>query len=291
MADKPLFSLPVVTALNQLVAGFPDGDEWLGMRINTHAALDDFFGALGIEVAAEPSINKKIRATIQRLNANPTEQKQLNAVIEQLADPRNHRYSSHQLTLDHLNNVLRGDGFEARLVGEKYRVVSTGLNAVAAAALSEKVDALDLQSVQADFERAISDAETDPAGALTSACSTVESVCKCILDGMNQPYPNKEDISHLSNEVAKQLGLSPARTDLPPLLAQDLKQVLGGLQSVAGGIGALRTHFGDAHGKGKARAPIDSRIARLAIHAASTLSLFYIETWQRMPKPAPKGGK
>ncbi|MBX3408072.1 MAG: abortive infection family protein [Phycisphaeraceae bacterium] len=284
MAGNPLFSLSVVTALNRLVGGFSEGDEWLGMRINTHAALDDFFGALGIAVAAEPSINKKIRATIQRLNANPTEYKQLIAVIEQLADPRNHQFSSHQLTLDHLNSVLRGDGYEARLVGEKYRVVSTGLNAVAAAALTETVDALDLQSVQADFERAISDAEADPAGALTSACSTVESVCKCILDGMDRPYPNKEDISHLSNEVAKHLGLSPARTDLPPLLAQDLKQVLGGLQSVAGGIGALRTHFGDAHGKGKARAPIDSRIARLAIHAASTLSLFYIETWQRMAK-------
>ncbi|NOX58160.1 MAG: abortive infection family protein, partial [Planctomycetes bacterium] len=86
-----------------------------------------------------------------------------------------------------------------------------------------------------------------------------------------------KDIRGLSNEVAEQLGLSPARTEL----AREIKQILGGLQTVANGIGALRTHFGDAHGRGKKRVLVDARIARLAIHSASTISLFYIETWQR----------
>jgi hypothetical protein len=44
---------------------------------------------------------------------------------------------------------------------------------------------------------------------------------------------------------------------------------------------ALRTHGGDAHGRERGFARIDYRIASLAIHAASTVALFVIETWQR----------
>ena len=87
-------------------------------------------------------------------------------------------------------------------------------------------------------------------------------------------------------EVAKHLHLSPGRADLPREWEQDIRGVLGGLFTVGGGIGALRTHAGDAHGKGKRPVAVDARIARLAIHAASTISLFYIETWQRAEQAA-----
>jgi Abortive infection C-terminus len=51
--------------------------------------------------------------------------------------------------------------------------------------------------------------------------------------------------------------------------------------SVAKGIGALRTHGGDAHGREKGFRRIDSRIARVAINAAGSLTLFLIETWEQ----------
>jgi hypothetical protein len=57
--------------------------------------------------------------------------------------------------------------------------------------------------------------------------------------------------------------------------------VLGGLTSVAKGIGALCTHGGDAHGREKGYRRIDSRIARFGINAASSIALFLIETWER----------
>lgn len=60
----------------------------------------------------------------------------------------------------------------------------------------------------------------------------------------------------------------------------DIKQILGGLANVAGGIGALRTRAGDAHGRGRGTPRVDARVARLAVHSASTLALFLIETWQ-----------
>ena len=91
------------------------------------------------------------------------------------------------------------------------------------------------------------------------------------------------------------LGLSSDRSDIDPLIANDVRQILSGLATVIGGVGALRTHGGDAHGREKGYARVDARIARLSIHAASTAALFLIETWQRkcparFPKRAiPKG--
>jgi hypothetical protein len=154
--------------------------------------------------------------------------------------------------------------------------VAIATDAQAASALREKAATLNLDSVRRDFDRALEQIDQDPEDAITAACSTVESVCKCLLDEMGQPYPPKKDISGLVKEVQKHLSLSPDRPELTP----DIRQILGGLSAVTGGIGALRTHAGDAHGRGKDVAGVESRIARLAVHAAGSLALFLIETWQ-----------
>ena len=77
------------------------------------------------------------------------------------------------------------------------------------------------------------------------------------------------------------MGLSPGKTNLPPEIEADVRQVLGGLTSVAKGIGALRTHGGDAHGREKGFRRLDARIARLSVNAAGSLALFLIETWEQ----------
>jgi Abortive infection C-terminus len=69
--------------------------------------------------------------------------------------------------------------------------------------------------------------------------------------------------------------------NVPVEIESDVRQVLGGLTSVAKGIGALRTHGGDAHGREKGYRRIELRIARFAITAASSIALFLIETWKR----------
>src|SRR5690606_22227924 len=95
------------------------------------------------------------------------------------------------------------------------------------------------------------------------------------------PLPVQKDIQGLYRAVREPLGLDPAKTNLPEDIATDVRTILGGLNTTVQGIGALRTHGGDAHGREKGRPrSIDRRIARLAIHAASAASLFLIETWQ-----------
>lgn len=125
---------------------------------------------------------------------------------------------------------------------------------------------------------------THPEDAVTAACSLIESVCRSILAELELPMPAKKDIDGLIKSVQEPLGLSPARSDFPTEIEADVRQVLGGLTSVAKGIGALRTHAGDAHGRERGFRRIDARIAKLALHSASTLALFLIDTWEQKHK-------
>lgn len=147
--------------------------------------------------------------------------------------------------------------------------------------LSEAADTFDFDTVTRDLDRALTGAKEDPEDAITAACSTVESMCRSILIELGEPLPEKKDIKGLFSAVRRPLGLSTDRTDIDPLIADDVRKVLSGLTTVIEGIGALRTHGGDAHGRERGYARLDRRIASLAIHAASTVALFLIETWQK----------
>ena len=147
-----------------------------------------------------------------------------------------------------------------------------------AGALSTVARALDFDSVQADFDRALTQADADPEDAITAACSILESTCRCLLGEMGEPIPDRQDLAGLVRAVQAALDLTPGRADLNA----DVRAVLSGLTTVTGAIGALRTHGGDAHGRGRGIARVDGRVARLAIHGASTVALFFIESWQQI---------
>jgi hypothetical protein len=149
------------------------------------------------------------------------------------------------------------------------------------ALLSGAAEILNFDTVSRDLERALASAQHDPEDAITAACSTVESVCRSILIEVGESLPDKKDIKALFGAVRKPLGLGADRPDLDPLIVDDVRKILNGLATVVEGIGALRTHGGDAHGRERGYTRLDRRIASLAIHAASTIALFLIETWQR----------
>ena len=159
--------------------------------------------------------------------------------------------------------------------------IETFSSAQVLTALAAKAGNVNFDTVSRDLERALKSAEQDPEDAVTSACSTVESVCRSILLELQQPLPEKKDIKGLFNAIKRPLAISSDRTDLDQLIADDVRKILSGLATVVEGVGALRTHGGDAHGRERGYLRIDARIARLAIHAASTVALFLIETWQR----------
>jgi hypothetical protein len=159
--------------------------------------------------------------------------------------------------------------------------IESGRAPPALSRLSGTADILNFDTVSRDLERALESVHRDPESAVTSACSTVESVCRSILIELGDELPAKKDIKGLFNAVKKPLALSPDRTDIDPEIADDVRKILGGLATVVEGIGALRTHGGDAHGRERGYVRMDARIASLAINAASTVALFLIETWQK----------
>ena len=204
-------------------------------------------------------------------------------VILRVADPRDYldRPEKGQAAVDRLNAALQVDGYAVMIVGGKPQLVTRQAGGAIVASVIEKTALLNFDTVQRDITRALNSVAGDPEDAVTAACSLIESVCRSILIELKLGLPPKKDIDGLVRAVQGPLGLSPGRTDLPTEIAADVRQVLGGLTSVAKGIGALRTHGGDAHGRERGFRRIDARIARMAINAAGSLTLFFIETWEQ----------
>ena len=279
------FSPQTIEALAMTITGgsFSGSANPVPSKYRAGWELEQFFK--GIEVSFQIDNRSRVpavRECLEDLNiSNPAK---IEEAIQAICDPREYLDEEDALReiVVYLNKRLKFDGFELWEEGGFYRLVSTDIVGAPANALQATINLTDYDSVKTDFERAVNAIEKDPEDAITAACSIVESICKCILDQMKKSYPKKQDIKGLVTEVGKHLNLSPARSDLPSEVSGDIKQILSGLISVASGIGALRTHSGDAHGRGRKRVPVDARIARLAIHAASTVSLFYIETWNRV---------
>lgn len=204
-------------------------------------------------------------------------------LLIRVADPRDYLDTPEagRAVLDHLNKALEADGCAITIVDGKPQIVVRQAAGVIVNAFVEKTALLDFDTVQRDTSRALMSAEHDPEDAVTAACSLIESVCRSILIELKLDLPAKKDIEGLLRAVQEPLSLSPGRQDLPAEIEADIRQVLGGLTSVAKGIGSLRTHAGDAHGREKGFRRIDPRIARFAINAASSIALFLIETWER----------
>lgn len=225
-----------------------------------------------------PALSEALLGVLRRGDANT-----MRIIIEKAADPRDFVTEPEKVpqVISYLNQFLVYDGLELQHQGQRVRLVQAGTSAPVLAALAQKTQAIDFDTVQRDLERAMASAATDPEDAVTAACSVIESVCRSILIELGVKLPDRRDILSLYKAVREPLALSPGRKDLPAEVAEDVRQVLSGLHTVIQGIGALRTHAGDAHGRERGFRRIDSRIARLAIHSASAAALFIIETWQQ----------
>lgn len=138
-----------------------------------------------------------------------------------------------------------------------------------------------LDTVEREFQRAFDNLERDPEAAITAACSMLESLCRSILISRGLEAPRSLDIKSLYKEVREPLGLSPSKNIPDSEIENDVRAILSAISNAVQGIGALRTHAGTAHGRERGFRRIDPRIARLAVHSASTMSLFLVETWEK----------
>ena len=131
------------------------------------------------------------------------------------------------------------------------------------------------ESVQIIWTKALDRRESDPEGAITTARTLLETICKHILDEKGIEYTNRTDLPQLYHLVSTELSLSPSQ------YTEDVfKQILGGCSSIVNGLGTLRNRLGDAHGQGKMPVRPAARHAELAVNLAGSVALFLVETWE-----------
>lgn len=196
-------------------------------------------------------------------------------VIATTLDPR--AFLKHELDMEpviaKVNENLKHDGYEVVKDGLTYKVRELSAGSIrlsVPAKVSHELTQLAIDDNIRKCEEKL--AEGDYSGAITNARSLVESV----LIGIEKEHdPNAAEydgnLQALYKRVQKLLHLEPERKDI----SDSLRQILSGLVSVVGGLAAVRNKMGDAH----ATSYRPSRHhAKLAVHAAVTLSDFLFET-------------
>lgn len=152
--------------------------------------------------------------------------------------------------------------------------LETGAKTPSDKPISDTLEKLDESGVHAVWSKALERRTSDPEGAITSARTLLESVCKHILDDRGIVYDsNSIELHELYKLVAKELTLSPDQHN-----EKVFKQILGGCSGIVSGLGTLRNRLGDAHGKGKLPAKPSPRHAELAVNVAGAIAMFLVET-------------
>lgn len=152
-------------------------------------------------------------------------------------------------------------------------VISDGSSAPSRA-LAEFIKGRDIPSIDAEFNRALANVNSEPREAVSAACNILESIFKTYITDEKLEMPQKQDLQNVWKVVRSDLGFNPGTLE-----DEDLKKILSGVLSVVDGIGAFRTHASSAHGQGRKIYNLMPRHARLAIHSAHTIALFVLETW------------
>ncbi|MBY4870745.1 abortive infection family protein [Burkholderia anthina] len=121
----------------------------------------------------------------------------------------------------------------------------------------------------------------DTADALTRCSRFLEAVCAKILRERGGEMPDDKSMGPLVKACQKSLDWPDARE-----LKGDVEQLLGGIRSICGGIGALRTHFGTAHGASSHLPPLDRGYAVFVKQATVAAAHFLLNRHQASPVPA-----
>lgn len=284
------FSPYVIKALVDVITGGAGNDTAPPVGIyRSGPKIEEFFLDCGFDMRiGQVSRTPATLAALRQMSTRPDGDELIKRAIMKVCDPREYLSDPDKAAAvrEHINRALEPDGLAVTVVAGKVYLADRQGSGVLVEPFISKVAVLSFDTVQVEVARAIQNATDDPEDSVTAACSLVEAVCRSILVEMSLPFPAKKDLDGLLRAIQEPLGLSPGRTDLPPEIEQDVRQILGGLTSTLKGVGALRTHGGDAHGREKGFRRIDARIARLAVNAASSAALFLIETWERKERRA-----
>lgn len=124
----------------------------------------------------------------------------------------------------------------------------------------------------------------DPGLAIGTAKELIETCCKSILKERGVQIEGNPDIPKLVKMTAKELDLTSDDIPGKPQTDDTIRRLLSGLTTIAQSIAELRNIHGTGHGKESGTKSLDQRHARFAAGAASSLSVFLLETHQAKPR-------
>lgn len=191
-----------------------------------------------------------------------------------------------------INEILRKEGYE---LIERTRIARRPVFAAAAylatpgnmlISIREKFEEANTDYVLRQITRMEAAIHEDPDLAIGTAKELVETCCKTILQERNIEFSDSLDLSQLVKLTAKELALTPS--DIPDQVkaVETIRRLLSNLASITQGMAELRNHYGTGHGKLAATKGLQSRHARLAVGAATTLAIFLIETDKARKMPS-----
>jgi hypothetical protein len=256
-------------------------------EVYTHSDLDVLFMSAGLGGDPPPGMNKvtKCRYWLRQANETADPLVRFGRIIAEFMDAPEPQQTSwapgppetFTKPRDAIRAVLKAEGLVYQRGGVLFGARLTGPSASLREQLAEK----GIEALEHEFRRAYENVESDPAAAVTAACSILETVCKTYLESVAQPLPSDQSLKPLWTATAKHLGLDPK-----VVADDDLKRILSGMYSVADGVASLRTHAGSAHGRAASfRYKLEARHARLAVHSAHTLAVFVMETSKSRAAP------
>ncbi|VVT24339.1 abortive infection family protein [Marinobacter salarius] len=250
-------------------------------EMETHASLDNLFSYA--EAPGEPpegSKPVKVQAWLRRVNKESGQPLTvLGRIIEcymELPEIDESRSMFGGPTFDTKKEFKRK--LEAILVRCNLTYLTGGMvsdgSSAPSRSLGDLIQGRDIPSIDAEFTRALANVNSEPREAVSAACNILEAIFKTYIEDEELEMPQKQDLQNVWKVVRSDLGFEPGS-----IQDADLKKVLSGMLSVVDGIGAFRTHASSAHGEGRKIYNLKPRHARLAIHAAHTMALFVLETW------------
>lgn len=248
----------------------------------THASMDSLFLYAGSPGdPPEGSKHNKALEWLRRINKDPSIENPLEilgriieAYMEADTDPVKNYYADTKVLAerkDKITNALT----RCNLSYSPGGVISSAV-ASPSKSLEQHIRSKNISSITIEFDRALKNVENSPREAVSAACNILESICKVYIHDEKLDMPAKQDLKPVWTAVRNHLGFDPSVIE-----DNDLKVILTGLFATVDGIGALRTHASSAHGSGRKVYKLEPRHARLAVHAAHTIALFILESWQK----------
>jgi hypothetical protein len=169
---------------------------------------------------------------------------------------------------------------KAKALAEQCRRIATRLLAggPSLTELKQHAKVFNANHLAEQIRRLESSIETDPSLAIGTAKELIETCCKTILAERGKPVAGTPDVSTLTKETLKELRLVPEGIPDSARGSDVIRRLLSNLGTIGNGLAELRGLYGTGHGKHGTATGLSARHAKLAVGAASTLTVFLFET-------------